>query len=82
MLIGDLRMDTAKDELRARNDAHAHQMAAFVDQDVSQSTSKLDMSIYRMDSMLLEADRVIKKDPMKRPYSPPIKHLTAQQDEE
>lgn len=81
MLIGDLRMDTSKDVLRDRNAQHNNQMSAFVDQDVSQSTSKLDMSMYGMDSMLQVAERAI-MNPLKRPYSPPIKHLTSQQEEE
>ena len=89
MLIGDLQMDTSNVALRDHNAHEQHeQMDAFVDQDVSQSNaSKLEgsMSIYRMDSMLKEAEHGIrnkKENFSKRPYSPPLKHMTSQQEVE
>lgn len=81
MLLGDLRMDTSKDVLRGHHNARLNNdMSAFVDQDVSQSTSKLDMSMYGLDSMLQVAEQPV--HPLKRPYSPPLKHLTSQHEEE
>ena len=76
MLLSDLRRaDISGDALRLHNTRQQTDMAAFVDQDVGQSTNKLDMSLYGLDSIIHQETNQNPKNALKRPYSPPIKHL-------